>query len=73
MVQRAAEMAAAIGLEPVSSKQIVEALSKKGIRVDKRKLQLEQSIASLGVTRVPVDLYRGQVIGEIVVHVSEKA
>ena len=57
----------------VSSKQIVEALSKKGIRVDKRKLQLEQSIASLGVTRVPVDLYRGQVIGEIVVHVSEKA
>lgn len=45
----------------------------KGIRVDKRKLQLEQSIASLGVTRVPVDLYRGQVIGEIVVHVSEKA
>jgi len=56
-----------------SSKQIVEALSKKGIRVDKRKLQLEQSIASLGVTRVPVDLYRGQVIGEIVVHVSEKA
>ncbi len=46
---------------------------KKGIRVDKRKLQLEQSIASLGVTRVPVDLYRGQVIGEIVVHVSEKA
>ena len=57
----------------VSSKQIVEALSKKGIRVDKRKLQLEQSIASLGVTRVPVGLYRGQVIGEIVVHVSEKA
>lgn len=45
----------------------------KGVRVDKRKLQLEQSIASLGVTRVPVDLYRGQVIGEIVVHVSEKA
>ena len=62
-----------ITLDSVSSKQIVEALSKKGIRVDKRKLQLEQSIASLGVTRVPVDLYRGQVIGEIVVHVSEKA
>ena len=57
----------------VSSKQIVEALAKKGIRVDKRKLQLDHSIASLGVTRVPVDLYHGQVIGEIVVHVSEKA
>ena len=49
------------------------ALAKKGIRVDKRTLQLDQSIASLGVTRVPVDLYHGQVIGEIVVHVSEKA
>ena len=46
---------------------------KNGARVDKRKLQLDQSIASLGVTRVPVDLYHGQVIGEIVVHVSEKA
>ena len=57
----------------VSSKQIVEALQKKGIKVDKRKLQMEQSIASLGVTRVPVDLYHGQVMGEIVVHVSEKA
>lgn len=33
---------------------------------------MEQSIASLGETRVPVDLYRGQVIGEIVVHVSEE-
>lgn len=57
----------------VSSKQIVEALAKKGIKVDKRKLQMEQSISSLGVTRVNVDLYHGQVIGEIAVHVSEKA
>lgn len=56
----------------VSSKQIVEALQKKGYKIDKRKLQLEQSISSLGVTRVKVDLYRGQVMGEVVVHVGEK-
>lgn len=57
----------------VSSKQIVEALTKKGYKIDKRKLQMEQSISSLGTTRVKVDLYHGQVMGEIVVHVSEKA
>ena len=57
----------------VSSKQIVEALTKKGYKIDKRKLQMDQSISSLGTTRVKVDLYHGQVMGEIVVHVSEKA
>ncbi len=57
----------------VSSKQIVEALTKKGYKIDKRKLQMDQSISSLGTTRVKVDLYHGQVVGEIVVHVSEKA
>lgn len=57
----------------VSSKQIVEGLLKKGIKVDKKKLQMPGSIASLGTTRVPVDLYHGQVMGEIVVHVSAKA
>ena len=57
----------------VSSKQIVEALTKKGYKIDKRKLRMDQSISSLGTTRVKVDLYHGQVMGEIVVHVSEKA
>ena len=57
----------------VSSKQIVEALTKKGYKIDKHKLQMDQSISSLGTTRVKVDLYHGQVMGEIVVHVSEKA
>lgn len=56
----------------VSSKQIAEQLLKKGIKVDRRKIHLENSISSLGTTRVPVDLYRGQVMGEIIVHVSEK-
>ncbi len=56
----------------VSTKQIAHALQEKGIKVDKRKIQLDQAIASLGTTRVKVDLYRGQVIGEIVVRVREQ-
>ncbi len=56
----------------VSSKNIVAALQKKGIQVDKRKILLESPISSLGTTRVKVDLYRNQVIGEIVVKVRQK-
>lgn len=56
----------------VSSKQIAEGLAKKGIKVDKRKIHLDQPVASLGTTRVKVDLYRGQVLGEIVVKVKAK-
>lgn len=56
----------------VSSKQIAEALLKKGIKVERRKMVMEIPIASLGTTRVKVDLYKGQVWGEIVVHVSQK-
>lgn len=56
----------------VSSKQIAEGLAKKGIKVDKRKIHLDQPVASLGTTRVKVDLYRGQVIGEIAVKVKAK-
>ena len=56
----------------VSSKNIVQALQKKGITVNKQKIKLEQPITSLGTTRVSVDLYKNQVIGEIVVRVREK-
>lgn len=56
----------------VSSKQIVEELNKKGIKVDKRKIQMENAISSLGTTKVKVDLYRGQVMGEINVRVRQK-
>lgn len=56
----------------ISSKQVVAALAQKGIKVDKRKLDMPQSISALGTTRVKVDLYRGQVIGEVVVRVFEK-
>lgn len=57
----------------VSSKNIVAALQKKGIQIEKRKIDLASPIASLGTTRVPVDLYRNQVIGEIIVKVLQKA
>lgn len=56
----------------VSTKNIAAALQKKGIHVDKRKMLLESPITSLGTTRVKVDLYRNQVIGEIVVKVRQK-
>ena len=56
----------------VSSKQIAEALNKKGIIVDKRKIHMDIPVSSIGTTRVKVDLYKGQVIGEIVVEVRPK-
>ena len=56
----------------VSSKNIVSELAKKDIKIEKRKVLLEQPIASLGTTRVKVDLYKNQVIGEIIVRVREK-
>jgi large subunit ribosomal protein L9 len=56
----------------VSSKNIVASLQKKGIQVDKRKIMMEAPISSLGTTRVKVDLYRNQVIGEIIVKVRQK-
>ena len=56
----------------VSTKNIVAALQKKGIQIDKHKILLDAPISSLGTTRVKVDLYRNQVIGEIVVKVRQK-
>lgn len=56
----------------ISSKQIVAALAAKGITVDKRKIMMETPVDSLGVTNVKVDLYKGQIIGTIKVHVSPK-
>ena len=55
----------------VSTKQIVETLNKEGIKVDKRKFLDTDPVASLGVTKIRVDLYRG-VIGTINVRLKEK-
>lgn len=56
----------------ISTKQIVTALDKMGISVDKRKIILDTPVDSLGTTNVRVDLYRNEVIGTIKVHVSAK-
>lgn len=48
----------------VSTKQIVEALSKEGIKVDKRKILDTNPIQTLGVSNVRIELHKG-VIGTI--------
>ena len=43
----------------ITSKQIAEELQKKhGIKIDKRKIELDDAIRSLGVTKVPVKLHQ---------------
>ncbi|MGO4732615.1 50S ribosomal protein L9 [Paenibacillus sp. 2KB_22] len=41
----------------ITSKQITEALSKKGLKVDKRKIELDEPIRTLGVTQVTVKVH----------------
>ncbi|WP_274654905.1 50S ribosomal protein L9 [Paenibacillus humicola] len=41
----------------VTSKQIAEALEGSGVKIDKRKIELEEPIRSLGMTNVPVKLH----------------
>lgn len=41
----------------ITSKQVAEALAKQGIDIDKRKIELEEPIRALGVTKVPVKLH----------------
>lgn len=55
----------------ITSKQIADELSKaSGIKIDKRKLDLGDSIRSLGVTNVPVKLHH-EVTATLKVHVKE--
>ncbi|HHY74916.1 MAG TPA: 50S ribosomal protein L9 [Bacillus bacterium] len=55
----------------ITSKQIADELNKAhGIKVDKRKLELNDSIRSLGVTNVPVKLHH-EVTATLKVHVKE--
>lgn len=56
----------------ITSKQIAEELHKSHkIKIDKRKIELDQPIRSLGYTNVPVKLHN-DVTGEIKVHVLEQ-
>jgi large subunit ribosomal protein L9 len=41
----------------ITSKQIAEALAAQGIKIDKRKIELEDPIRSLGVTQVVIKLH----------------
>lgn len=55
----------------ITTKQIAEELQKKhGIKIDKRKMELEDAIRSLGVTNVPVKLHH-EVSATLKVHVKE--
>ncbi len=41
----------------ITSKQIAEVLAAQGVKIDKRKIELNDPIRSLGVTQVPVKLH----------------
>ncbi|WP_406945211.1 50S ribosomal protein L9 [Halobacillus sp. SY10] len=56
----------------ITSKQIAEQLKKShNIKIDKRKIELDDPIRALGYTNVPVKLHP-EVTGTIKVHVEEK-
>jgi len=55
----------------ITSKQVAEELNKKHkIQIDKRKMEMEDAIRSLGVTKVPVKLHKN-VVATLTVHVKE--
>ena len=55
----------------ITSKQIADELNKKHqIKIDKRKMELNDAIRSLGVTKVPVKLHH-EVSATLNVHVKE--
>lgn len=55
----------------VTSKQIAEALEAKNIKIDKRKIEMEDSIRTLGTTQVIVRLHP-KVTATLKVHVVEE-
>lgn len=56
----------------ITSKQIADELKKKhDIKVDKRKIELDEPIRSLGVTNIPVKLHQ-EVTATLKVHVKEQ-
>jgi large subunit ribosomal protein L9 len=57
----------------ITTKQVAEQLQKShGIKIDKRKMDLDDAIRSLGVTKVPVKLHQ-EVTATLKVHVTEEA
>lgn len=57
----------------VTTKQIASQLEKThGIKIDKRKMELEDAIRALGYTNIPVKLHH-EVVATLKVHVAEEA
>ena len=52
----------------VSTKEIAEQLETKGIKVDKKKIELKESIKTLGITNIQIKLYEG-VVGRVKIEV----
>lgn len=55
----------------VSTKQIAETLKSKNMKVDKRKIELDDPIRTLGVTKVPIKIHP-EVTATVDVHVVEE-
>ena len=55
----------------ITSKQIAEELKKKGFKIDKRKIELQDPIRTLGYTDVPIKLHH-DVTATLKVHVKEQ-
>ncbi|KRL05860.1 50S ribosomal protein L9 [Liquorilactobacillus oeni] len=56
----------------ITSKQVAQAMQRQyGLKIDKRKMDLEVPIKALGYTNIPVKLHN-QVTAKIRVHVAEK-
>lgn len=52
----------------ISPKQIKEELEKKGYKIDKKQIQIENSIATLGFHKIKINLY-GDIFATIKIHV----
>ncbi|RSL29349.1 50S ribosomal protein L9 [Salibacterium salarium] len=55
----------------VSTKQIAETLKEMGMKVDKRKIELDNPIRTLGVTKTPIKIHK-EVTATVDVHVVEE-
>ncbi|WP_308636966.1 50S ribosomal protein L9 [Paenibacillus silvisoli] len=55
----------------ITSKQIAESLEAMGVKIDKRKIELEEPIRTLGVTHVAVKLHP-EVKAKLSVHATEE-
>ncbi len=53
----------------ISTKQIADTLTKMKMKVDKRKIMLDEPIRSLGYTNVPIKIHP-EIVATVKVHVT---